>query len=165
MVPEAYSEQSERLKKTFSKSFNFLRLCSDCASGTVNCCHQKLQSLGTLVSLGSQKQHCSIILCFVVAIYGCALTYHNQSKETSTNFKSSQQRCSIKESVLRNFLKSAGEHLCQSLFFNKVAGIKPAITLKKRLQHRCFLVNFPKFLKTPFLQNTSGRLLLKLIIN
>ena len=27
---------------------------------------------------------------------------------------------------------------------------------KKVLQHRCFLVNFAKFLWTPFLQNTSG---------
>ena len=32
---------------------------------------------------------------------------------------------------------------------------------KKRLWHRCFPpVNFAKFLKIPFLQNTSGRLLL-----
>ena len=35
-------------------------------------------------------------------------------------------------------------------FLNKVAG----------LRHRCFLVNFAKFLRTTFLQNTSGRLLL-----
>ena len=32
--------------------------------------------------------------------------------------------------------------------------------MKKRLWHNCFPVNFAKFLKTPFLQNTSGRLLL-----
>ena len=32
--------------------------------------------------------------------------------------------------------------------------------VKKRLWHRCFPVNFVKFLRTPFLQNTSGRLLL-----
>ena len=32
--------------------------------------------------------------------------------------------------------------------------------LKKRLWHRCFLVNFVKCLRTPFLQNTTGRLLL-----
>ena len=30
----------------------------------------------------------------------------------------------------------------------------------KRLSHRCFPVTFAKFLKPPFLQNTSGRLLL-----
>ena len=31
---------------------------------------------------------------------------------------------------------------------------------KKRLQHRCFPVNFAKFLRTPFFQSTSGCLLL-----
>ena len=38
----------------------------------------------------------------------------------------------------------------------------PETLLKKGLWHRCFLVCFAKFLRTPFLQNTSGRLLLKL---
>ena len=37
---------------------------------------------------------------------------------------------------------------------------QPATLLKKRLWHRCFPVSFAKFLRTPFLQNTSGRLLL-----
>ena len=74
--------------------------------------------------------------------------------------RSSHQRCSIKKGVLRNFTKFTGKHLCQSLFFNKVAGLRPATLLKKRLWHRYFPVNFVKFLRTPFLQNTSGRLLL-----
>ena len=38
----------------------------------------------------------------------------------------------------------------------------PATLLKKRLWHRCFPVNFAKFLRTPFSQNTSGRLLLQI---
>ena len=46
----------------------------------------------------------------------------------------------------QKFPKYTGKHLCQSLFFNKVAG----------LWHRCLPVNFPKFLRTPFLQKTSG---------
>ena len=37
----------------------------------------------------------------------------------------------------------------------------PAILFKKILWHRCFSVNFANFLITPFLQNTSGQLLLK----
>ena len=65
-----------------------------------------------------------------------------------------------KKGVLRNFTKFTGKHLCQGLFFNKVTGLRSATLLKKRLWHRCFLVNFVKFLRTPFLQNTSGRLLL-----
>ena len=44
--------------------------------------------------------------------------------------------------------------------FNKVAGLRPATLLQKRLWHKCFPVNFAKFLRTPFLQNTSGWLLL-----
>ena len=44
--------------------------------------------------------------------------------------------------------------------FNKVAGLMPATLLKKRLWHSCFLVHVVKFLRTPFSQNTSGRLLL-----
>ena len=35
--------------------------------------------------------------------------------------RSSHQRCSGKKGVLRNFAKFTGKHLCQSLFFNKVA--------------------------------------------
>ena len=35
--------------------------------------------------------------------------------------------------VLRNFTKFTGKHLCQSLFFNKVAGLRNAALLKKRL--------------------------------
>ena len=75
-------------------------------------------------------------------------------------FRSSHQMCSIEIGVLKNFTKFTGKHLCQSLFLNKVAGLRPATLLKKRLWHRCFPVNFAKFLRTPFLQNTSGRLLL-----
>ena len=37
-------------------------------------------------------------------------------------YRSSQQRCSINKCVLKNFPKFLGKHLCQSLFFNKVAG-------------------------------------------
>ena len=74
--------------------------------------------------------------------------------------RSSHQGCSVRKGVLRNFAKFTGKHLCQSLFFNKVTGLRPATLLKKKLWHRCFLVNFVKFLRALFLQNTSGRLLL-----
>ena len=55
-----------------------------------------------------------------------------------------------KRGVFTNFAKSTGKHLCQSLFFNKVAGLRPAILLKNRLWHGCFSVNFAKFLEIPF---------------
>ena len=47
--------------------------------------------------------------------------------------------------VLQNFSKLTGKRLCQSLFFNKVAGLRPGILLKNRLRHRCFPVNFESF--------------------
>ena len=64
--------------------------------------------------------------------------------------RSSHQRCSVRKGVLRNFAKFTGKHLCQVLFYNKVAGPEPATLLKKRLWHRCFPMNFAKFLRTPF---------------
>ena len=70
------------------------------------------------------------------------------------------RRCSVKRGVLRNFAKFTGKNLCQKLFFNKIAGLRHAASVKKSLCHGCFPVNFPRFLRTPFLQNTSGRLLL-----
>ena len=56
----------------------------------------------------------------------------------------------MKEHVLRNFTKSTGKLLCQSLLYNKVAGLRPATLLQKRLLHRSFPVNFAKFLRTTF---------------
>ena len=41
--------------------------------------------------------------------------------------------------VLRNLARFTGRHLCQSLFFNKVAGLRPAILLKMRLGTGVFL--------------------------
>ena len=57
--------------------------------------------------------------------------------------------------VLRKSTKFTGKHLCQSLFFNNIAGLRLAPLLKMRLWYRCFPVNFSKFLRTSFLQNTS----------
>ena len=59
-----------------------------------------------------------------------------------------------KKGVLENFAKFTRKHLCQSMLFNKIAG------LKKRPWNKCFPVNFAKFLRTPLLRNTSGRPLL-----
>ena len=45
--------------------------------------------------------------------------------------------------------------------FSMKKGLRPATLLKKRLWPRCFPVNLAKYLRTPFLQNTSGRLILR----
>ena len=57
----------------------------------------------------------------------------------------------MQKGVLRKFTKFIGKHLYQSFFYNKVAGLRRATLLKKILWHRCFPVNFGKFLRTPFL--------------
>ena len=64
--------------------------------------------------------------------------------------RSSRLEVFCKEAVLRNFAKFTGKHLYQSLVFNKVAGLRPATLLQKRLWHRCFPVNFAKFVRTAF---------------
>ena len=47
---------------------------------------------------------------------------------------------------------------------NKVTCLRPSTLLKKKLWYSCFPVNFAKFPRTSFLQNTSGRLLLECLI-
>ena len=79
----------------------------------------------------------------------CIFKSNARSQKSLLYFRSSQQRCSIKKGVLWNFVK--------------FIGLRPANLLKKRLWHRCFPVNFTKFLRTPFLQSTSGRLLLFIV--
>ena len=54
-----------------------------------------------------------------------------------------------KKGVFKNFSKFSRKHLCQSLFFNKVAGLKPA-TLLKRDMAQVFLYEFYKIFKSSF---------------
>ena len=75
-------------------------------------------------------------------ISGCCL----QIYETSQN-RSSRSQMFFKIDVLKNFPNFTGKHQCWSC--------RPQ-GLKKRLQHRCFPVKFARFLRTTFLQNSSG---------
>ena len=48
------------------------------------------------------------------------------------------------------------EHLLAFIWKTFISSCpRPATLLKMRLWHRCFSVNFAKFLRTPFLQNAS----------
>ena len=54
---------------------------------------------------------------------------YKKTKHAKTKYvrvRRSHRRCSVRKVVLRNFGKFTGKHLCQSLFFNKVAGLRPA---------------------------------------
>ena len=83
----------------------------------------------------------------------------------SNQFRSSHWKYSVIKGVLRNFAKFAGKHQWQNLFFNKVADLAWNFIKKETLpQHRCFPMNFAKFLRTPFLQSISRRLLLSVTI-
>ena len=56
----------------------------------------------------------------------------------------------LKIGVLKNFAIFTWKHLCWSLYLKTLEAWWPATLLKKRLQHRCFLVNIAKFLRTAF---------------
>ena len=64
--------------------------------------------------------------------------------------RSSHPEVFCKKGVHKNFAKFTGKYLRQSPYFNKIAGLRPATSLKKRLWHRCFPVNFAKCFRTTF---------------
>ena len=62
------------------------------------------------------------------------------------SFKSSHQRCSVKKGVLRNLSKFKAKYLFQSLFFNKVAGLRPKACnfIEKKTLVQVFSCEFSK---------------------
>ena len=63
---------------------------------------------------------CSSLLFFLFICLFCFFRYFIQNPDTI--FRSNRLEVLCRKSVLRNFAKLTGKHLCQSLFFNKVAG-------------------------------------------
>ena len=51
---------------------------------------------------------------------------------------------------LRNFVIFTGTTSVLESFLNKVSGFSKCNFVQKELQHRCFLVNIAKFLRTAF---------------
>ena len=69
----------------------------------------------------------------------------------------------LQKKVFLEISQNSQENTCASVSFLiklQISGLQ--LYWKKRLWHRWFSVNFTKFLRTPFLQNTSGQLLLHL---
>ena len=58
-----------------------------------------------------------------------------------------------KKGVLRNFAKFTGKHLCQSLFFNKVAGLA-CNSIKKETLAQVFSCEFCEISKNTFSHRT-----------
>ena len=68
--------------------------------------------------------------------------------------KSSYWRCSVKKVFFKNFTKLTGKDLYQTLFLNKVAGLRPK-TIEKEILVKVFSCEFCEIFK-----NTSSQLLL-----
>ena len=60
-------------------------------------------------------------------------------EQLSTTIRSSRPEVFCKKGVLRNFAKFTEKHLCQSLFFNKVADLRLQLYLKKDSSTGVFL--------------------------
>ena len=78
--------------------------------------------------------------------------------DESSGNRSSHWRCSVKK-VFLEISQNSQENTCARVSF--LINLRPVTLFKKLLWHRCFPVKFAEFLRTPFLQNTSGRLLVK----
>ena len=61
-----------------------------------------------------------------------------------------------KKDVLRNFAKFTGKHLCQRLFLNKVAGLRPKACnfIKKKFLAQVFSCEFCEISKNTFFHRT-----------
>ena len=79
-------------------------------------------------------------------------------------FKSNLPEVLCKKGAFKNFSKFTGTHLCQSLFFNEIAGLRPATLLKVRLA-QAFSSEFCGTLRTSFSLKSLWWLLLYVIIN
>ena len=79
--------------------------------------------------------------------------------------RSRHRRCSVKK-VFLEIVQNSQENTCVGVSFLiklQASGLRPATLLKKRVWRKCFPVNFAKFLGIPFLQSSSGRLLLSFL--
>ena len=124
------------------------------------------------------------ILIYVFFIFGGALRKELLYERGGTTlYWSSRLEVFRRIGVLRSFTKFTGKHLSKSLIFNKgdssirldlvgfshvsvgkkwkfnnsdISAHIEKLTNTSLLWHICFPVNFPKFLRSPFLQNTVG---------
>ena len=72
-------------------------------------------------------------------------------------FRSSRPEVFCKKGVVRNFAKFTGKHLCQSLFLNKVPGLRPSAYNfnKKETLAQAFSCEFCEISKNTFCYRTA----------
>ena len=74
-------------------------------------------------------------------------------KKIEFHFRSSRPEVFCGKDVLRNFAKFTGKYLCQSLFSNKVTGLRPAALLQLTLELVFFCEFYEIFKNTFFLEH------------
>ena len=77
-----------------------------------------------------------------------------KNEKSNTITRNSRPEVFCKKGVLKNFVKFTEKHLCQSLFFNTVADLRPATLLQKRPWHRCFSFEFCQISNNTFFHRT-----------
>ena len=93
------------------------------------------------------------------AIY-CAINF----KIKGVSSEAVARKSSVKNLFLEISQNSQG-NTCAGDFFNKVAGLSPETLFKKSIWHRCFAVNFTKFVRTLILTEHLRCLLLPFFSN
>ena len=119
------------------RRWKFVRKCFTAWSLQQLTCHQYEAPPYMFVMIGFYSK-CDSESCYTRHYEDIS---HSQRPEAATR----GGLCHCEKRVLRNFTEFTGKHLCASLYW-----------------HWCFPVNFAKFLRTPFLQNTPRRLLLNI---
>ena len=92
-------------------------------------------------------------ICFSQDILNDNAYFMISQKILKLNFKSSCLKIFFKINVLKFFCNIYRKTPVLELLFNKVTGLEVCCFIKKRLQHRYFLVNIAKCLRTPILKN------------
>ena len=94
---------------------------------------------------------CIYIYIYIYIFRETAIVFVDKSFFKVTIDRSSPPEVFCEKGFYKNFAEFIEKHLCESSSFNKVASLGPETFLKKRLWHRCFPVNFAKFLRKPFI--------------
>ena len=88
-----------------------------------------------------------------------------ESKQNECLCRSSRLMVSLKKVLWEISQNWTRWHLCRNLFFDNVKLWRSSTSLEASHDRRCFIVNFAKFVRTFFLQNTTGRLLLIIAVS
>ena len=167
-----YSEKcwTQKLWTKCSMIFQFPLLILHCSCYSISYKSYYISCLFvyTLIMRVTMKASCCIIhhIFPVTSIRSYILP---KNAITSKLFEILQRRSGIiflhklKQRNVNNTFWKLSEYKCRcthKMFLKISQNSQENILLKNRLWRRCFLVNFVKFLRIPFLRNTSGRLLL-----